>query len=36
MELIDRELKHIPNPKARATAEENLRKIGEGQRDFRF
>ena len=32
MELIDRELKHIPNPKARATAEENLRKIGEGQR----
>lgn len=36
MELIDRELKHIPNPKARAMAEENLRKIGEGQRDFRF
>ncbi|MCQ2533298.1 MAG: [FeFe] hydrogenase H-cluster radical SAM maturase HydG [Clostridia bacterium] len=35
-ELIERELENIPNPKAREVCIENLKKIEEGQRDFRF
>lgn len=34
--LIERELKGIPNPKARMLAEEYIKNIHNGQRDFRF
>ena len=35
--LIDREIRNVPNPKARAVVEENLRLIRENnRRDFRF
>ena len=34
--MIERELARIPNPKARETATEHLKRIGEGKRDFRF
>ena len=35
--LIDREIQNVPNPKARAVVEENLRLIRENnRRDFRF
>jgi len=34
--LIDSELKNIPNPKARMLAEEYIKNIHNGQRDFRF
>lgn len=34
--VIARELEKIPNPKVREIARENLKKIAEGQRDFRF
>jgi 2-iminoacetate synthase len=34
--LIERELTKVPNEKVRHIAEENLVKIGEGKRDFRF
>lgn len=34
--LIEKELPNIPNEKARKTAEENLKKIAIGSRDFRF
>lgn len=34
--LIDNELKNIPNPKARMLAEEYIKNIHNGQRDFRF
>lgn len=36
MELIERELENIPNPKARQTAYEHIHDIAEGKRDFRF
>lgn len=36
MELIERELEHIPNEKARKTAYEHIHDIAEGKRDFRF
>ena len=35
-EMIQRELKNIPNPKAQETARRYLEFIKEGQRDFRF
>ena len=34
--LIESELKGIPNPKARSLAEEYIKNIHNGQRDFRF
>ena len=34
--VIQKELSEIPNPKIRAKAGEYLRKIEEGERDFRF
>ncbi len=36
MELIERELEKIPNPKVRKTACEHIHDIGGGRRDFRF
>lgn len=36
MELIERELENIPNPKARQTVYEHIHDIAEGKRDFRF
>ena len=36
MELIERELKNIPNPKVQQTASEHIHDIAEGKRDFRF
>ena len=36
MELIDRELENIPNPKVKQTAYEHIHDIAEGKRDFRF
>lgn len=36
MELIDRELKNIPNEKVRNTAYEHIHDIADGKRDFRF
>ena len=36
MELIERELGQIPNPKVRQTAYEYIHDIAEGKRDFRF
>lgn len=36
MELIDRELKNIPNEKVRNTAYEHIHDIAAGKRDFRF
>lgn len=36
MELIDRELEKIPNPKVKQTAYEHIHDIAEGKRDFRF
>ncbi len=36
LELIDRELERIPNPKVRQTAYEHIHDIAAGQRDFRF
>lgn len=35
-ELISRELKFIPNPKIQDIATRNLKKIEDGERDFRF
>ena len=34
--LIEKELKNIPKEKVRTICVENLKKIVEGQRDFRF
>ena len=34
--MIEKELKNIPNEKTRKIAEENIRKIVMGERDFRF
>jgi 2-iminoacetate synthase len=36
MELIDRELENIPNPKVKDIAYKHIHDIAEGQRDFRF
>lgn len=36
MKLIEKELDNIPNEKVRKVAEEHLRDIENGQRDFRF
>ena len=36
MDLIDRELEKIPNPKVKQTAYEHIHDIAEGKRDFRF
>lgn len=36
MELIERELKNIPNPKVKRIAAEHIHDIAEGKRDFRF
>ena len=36
LELIERELPHVKNPKARQIAAERLQLIAQGQRDFRF
>ena len=36
MELIDRELENIPNPKVKQIAYEHIHDIAEGKRDFRF
>ena len=35
-ELIKRELENVPNEKTRQIAKDNLEKIGNGERDFRF
>lgn len=35
-DLIDREIETVPNPAIRKRAIENLKKITEGERDFRF
>ena len=36
IELIKKELEHVPNPKIKEIATRNLKKIEEGKRDFRF
>ena len=36
MKLIEKELDNIPSEKVRRIAEEHLRDIENGQRDFRF
>lgn len=36
MELIEKELEHIPNPKVRQLASEHIQDIAEGERDFRI
>ncbi len=36
MELIEQELKKIPNPKVKRIAAEHIHDIAEGKRDFRF
>ena len=36
MELIERELEKIPNPKVKRIATEHIHDIAEGKRDFRF
>lgn len=36
LELIEKELKNIPNEKVRTVAAEHLKDIENGQRDFRF
>lgn len=36
MELIERELENIPNPKVKRIATEHIHDIAEGKRDFRF
>lgn len=36
LELIERELERIPNPKVKQTAYEHIHDIAEGKRDFRF
>ena len=36
IQLIKKELEHVPNPKIKETATRNLKKIEEGKRDFRF
>ena len=36
MELIERELENIPNPKVKRIAAEHIHDIAEGKRDFRF
>ena len=36
MQLIERELENIPNPKVKKTATEYIHNIAEGKRDFRF
>jgi 2-iminoacetate synthase len=36
LELIERELENIPNPKVKQIATEHIHDIAEGQRDFRF
>ena len=35
-EMIIKELEKIPNEKARKIAKENIEKIANGERDFRF
>ena len=34
--MIKQEMQHIPNPKIRERALENLKQIAAGERDFRF
>lgn len=34
--LIDKEILKVPNERVRQILKENLKKIGEGKRDFRF
>ena len=36
MELIEKELEKIPNPKVKKTASDHIHDIAEGKRDFRF
>ena len=36
IQLIKKELEHIPNPKIKEIAIRNLKEIEEGKRDFRF
>ncbi len=36
VELIQKEIQHIPNPKIKEIAMRNLKEIEEGKRDFRF
>ena len=36
IQLIKKELEHVPNPKIKEIATRNLKKIEEGKRDFRF
>ena len=36
MQLIEKELENIPNPKVKKTAAEYIHNIAEGKRDFRF
>jgi len=36
MQLIEKELENIPNPKVKKTATEYIHNIAEGKRDFRF
>lgn len=36
MELIEKELENIPNPKVKKTASDHIHDIAEGKRDFRF
>lgn len=36
MELIEREIETIPNPKVKQTTYEHIHDISEGKRDFRF
>lgn len=36
MELIERELENIPNPKVKRIAAAHIHDIAEGKRDFRF
>jgi 2-iminoacetate synthase len=36
LELIEKELENIPNPKVKQIATEHIHDIAEGQRDFRF
>ena len=36
MELIERELEKIPNPKVKQTASDHIHDIADGKRDFRF
>ena len=36
LELIEKELENIPNPKVKRIASEHIHDITEGKRDFRF